>query len=728
MKQISRQYLLISFGLLAVLGSYGQGGFPLGGITNGGGGSSKPGMVVHDTSDIYYFHADNPNLVFPFSDSLLGTIHQYDPIRQRDMDYASLGNLGSAHRPLFYQPVFRRGFDVGLHQFDLYQLPTADVRFYKIEQAYTQAGFSQGPTQNDLQFNVRFSRNFAKGVNLSLEHRRINNTGSYDFQKATDSDAAFGLWFHNKKGKYNGFLTYVSNSVQQENNGGADAADLNGNVIQPFQVGVNLRTANTRYANQEYAFAQYFYLNRIVEDRKATREERLRKREEKAERKAREKEMAQMGKDSLLVLPDTTTVTDTLQKRPVQDSLARSADKISTGPAKASPPPARRPSPPAPPPTLSRNFTLYHQIAWRKDFFKSYDTSPDSAFYQNFLVDSRGLRFYLETRRLENTVKLQTFKLKEQPRADSTGRALPQESDLLEVGLVHSLWLVDQEPLARQTVNNLFLTGRLNFSPGGRLRVQTYGHLGVGTDAGDFRLSGELFLNLKKIGTLRIGAVNQLYSPSLLHERFFVSQQAVWNNGFGKILETSISGTYTIPLLHFSAGGQYHLVNNLVYFDTAGMPRQAGALSIFQLIISQDFRVGAFHLDNWAGLQKSTSDVLRLPEIYSKHSLYFTRKIFKQVMMVKVGFDARLTTGYAAPTYQPLTGQFYLQNERTLPFTPLLDFFLSFKVQTFRFFAKIENVLGFYTNNYYQQTAGYPLPYGLSNGGLRLGINWRLVD
>jgi hypothetical protein len=425
---------------------------------------------------------------------------------------------------------------------------------------------------------------------------------------------------------------------------------------------------------------------------------------------------------------------DSLHKKITADSIQSPKPKLnksSIGPAQQpakAPPAAKRPAQALPPPPLTRAFTLYHQIAWRRELYKFFDSTPDSAFYQDFLVDDRGLRFYLKTRKLENTVKLQTFKLKQQTRSDSTGRALPSESDLLEVGLVHSLHLVDQEPLGRQAINNLFLTGRLNFSPGERLRVQSYGHLGLGANAGDFRISGDLFLNLKKIGHLRLEAVNQLYTPSLLHERFFVTENELWNNSFGKILETSLSGRYSLPSLRFSVGGQLHLTNNQVYFDTAGMPRQAGALSVFQLIVSQDFKVGPFHLDNWGGLQKSTSDVLRLPEIYSKHSLYFLGKIFKKVMMVKVGVDARLSTGYAAPSYNPLIGQFYLQNEQTLPFTPLIDFFLSFKVQTFRFFVKIENLLPSATRQYYYQTTDYPLPYGLGNGGLRLGINWRLVD
>ena len=186
-------YILLMISFLSAeiaVAQFGGGGGGFGGVAGrfgGGGGGASSGIqrLTLDTSDIYFFFADEPNYVFPFSDSLLGGIHQYDPIRRQEFDFASLGNLGSAARPLFFQPTWRRGFDVGLHQFDLYQLTTADVRYYKITQAYTQANFTQGTTQNDAQFSVQFSRNFANGLNFSIEHRRINNLGAYDFQLAT---------------------------------------------------------------------------------------------------------------------------------------------------------------------------------------------------------------------------------------------------------------------------------------------------------------------------------------------------------------------------------------------------------------------------------------------------------------------------------------------------------------------------------------------------------------
>lgn len=706
-------FAILFFGVAHSGFAQGRFGGGLGSAFSGGGVAGSLGPVVLDTSEIHYFFADNPNEVYPFSDSLLESIHQYDPIRLQEYNYANLGNLGSAHRPLFYQPAVRRGFDAGLHQFDLYQMNTTDVRYYHVTQAFTQANYTQGPAQTDAQLNVRFSRNFADGLNLTLEHRRINNGGAYDFQRATNSAVAAGLWYHNKDGRYDGYFSFVSNSNEQENNGGT-AETLTDSLIPPFQVLVNLQTSNTKHARKELAYTQYFYLNKMTKEQRQQR--KAARQAEKEKRKATKPAPSKPLRDSTV---DLRKRPETLPTPPADSSKVHTPETRNPKPENVEPQTFRPSTVPSPPPP--RTFTFYHQIAWRTSSFKFSDTEPDSAFYGSFLVDSRGLRHFLKVRTLENTFKLQTFKL----RQDGTHAS---ESDLLEVGLVHSLHLIDQEPLARRTQNDLFLTGRLNFSPGQRMQLHSYAHLGIGANAGDFRLSGELFLDLKKVGNLRLEAVNQLYTPSLLDQQFYVTEQVVWQNDFQKTLETSLSATYALPKQHFSVTGQYHLLSNLVYFDTAGLPRQSGAFSVLQLIFRKDFQVGGWHLDNWAGLQQVTSEVLPLPQLYSRHSLYWQGRVFRKVMLAKLGLDARLTTNYDAPAYQPLTGRFYLQHEQTLPFTPLLDAFLSFQVKTFRFFVKIENLLTFPSQQYYYQTAGYPLPFGLANGGIRFGISWRLVD
>ena len=83
-----------------------------------------------DTFDFTYFFQDNPGQEYPFKDTLLNNnFQQYDPVREGKLDYANLGYLGSAHHQLTYQPLFRQGFDIGFHQFDLYKFQGATLPF-----------------------------------------------------------------------------------------------------------------------------------------------------------------------------------------------------------------------------------------------------------------------------------------------------------------------------------------------------------------------------------------------------------------------------------------------------------------------------------------------------------------------------------------------------------------------------------------------------------------------
>ncbi len=722
-------------------GGFGGGGFGGGGFGSGGFGSSPGGgtqTLTLDTSDIFYFFAENPSLIFPFTDSLLNEFQQYDPTRQRVYDYAHLGNLGSAHRPLVYEPSFRRGFDIGFHQFDLYQTHLNDVPFYKIEQAYTKASFSQGPTQEDLYFTVQFSQNFANGINLVVDHKKINNIGSYDRQLARNNSSVFGMWYHAPTGRYDGFFTYIHNNLFQQDNGGI--IEPTDTIIPPFQVDVTLQNAETKIITNEFSWRQYFYLNRGKKKSKTPTVDSLTAALQDSVLNPRLDSILNAKRDSLdIPSPDSIG----LKKPPL---IPPGQDTIPQSPPGNFPPPQQGRPPFAPPPTQfnpqfgqappppdietfppdKRAFTVYHHLRFKTNRYKFFDdaVSDDSTYYGDMLVDSRGLRNFVETRELENTFKLQTFKLGEK---DTSG--VRRQNDLIEAGLIHSLHFVDQEPADTSTINQLFLTGKIRFNPGERLRIQAYGHLGFLNNGGDYRLSGELFLDFKKVGNLKAELVNQLYTPSLIQHRLFISQKAFWENDFDKTLETSLAGTYELPAFRFSATLRNQLITNFIYYDTLATPKQHGtAINILQVMLRKDFKLGPFAFNNLFVFQNVSQNVLRLPSYFSKHSLYFEGRVFKKVLETRIGFDLRLSNAYKADAYNPLIGQFHLQDEQDIPFAPLLDAFINFRVNTFRFFVKVENLLTPIRNQYYYQTARQALPFSWSNGGLRFGLSWRLVD
>ena len=131
----------------------------------------EEGELEIDTANIAYFFADNPGRFYVEKDSLLDNFfQQYDPARRRLLDYYHLGYAATASYPSVYQPSLRRGLDIGLHAFDIYQLKNADIRFFQQTKPFADISTAING-QNNGGINARFSRNFADGVNFSAELR-----------------------------------------------------------------------------------------------------------------------------------------------------------------------------------------------------------------------------------------------------------------------------------------------------------------------------------------------------------------------------------------------------------------------------------------------------------------------------------------------------------------------------------------------------------------------------
>lgn len=613
----------------------------------GGGGGGNQRDIELDTFDFFYYYAENPNQEIPFSDTILGNNFRFhDPVRKRDLDYRHLGNLGSAHEPIFWDVPERRGFDIGLHQYDLYQIRGNQLKYYRLERPFSEVSYTIGAEQADGYTTAALSRNFANGLNFSLDYKRINQlseSAQYRNQNSRNTALATGLAFRSLKGSYRSFFSFSANTIEQENNGGLLTEATDGGEFNSLSsADVFLETAQSRHAHRELLYTQYFNFG---------------------------------GKPDSLV-------------------------------------------------GFRRAFTIAHQIGWLTSLYKywdEYDAAQDSSFYNQFpifLPDQRGSRFYLQHRKLENSFRLATFKLDKNRQSGARN-----QRDLLELGLVHSLHLLDYEP-GDTSLNNLFLTGRYRFNPNPNLRINLAGHFGILDNAGDYLISGDLFFNLKSVGSLTLQARNQLYSPNLIQYQLQLSEASIWQNEWNKTLTTSLSATYELPSFQLSLSGQYHLVNSYIYFDADGMPRQTGVpVSIIQLVAKKNFKFWKFRLDNIVGIQQASEEVIRLPGIYAKHSLYYSGKWFK-VLDVELGFDLRYNNAYFANYYNPVSGQFQLQNDRKVEFYPATDAFFSMKITKFRAFVRLENASAIIREDLFYQTTYYAHP----NSAMRIGLVWRFLN
>lgn len=363
-----------------------------------------------------------------------------------------------------------------------------------------------------------------------------------------------------------------------------------------------------------------------------------------------------------------------------------------------------------------------HSVAWKKQNWKFSDgdategIEEDSVFFRNFLVDLRGLRHYIELDQIENAFTINTFKAK------NPGRP----SDVLAVGITHRYFSLRQEP-NKTAFSNVFLNGELGITPSERFAFRANAAIGVLRNIGEYQLRGDLVLGLGKAGVLKASVLSQRYPPALLPERLFVSQRPVWNNSLEKPVENTLSGSYALPLIGFEASVRTHLLNNYIYYDQNSMPQQSGApVQVAQLMVSENLRFWKIHFDNTVALQRfNRSDIIRLPDWFSKNSLYFSGKIFKKRMLLDLGVDFRINSEFRPDAYQPLTWQFHLQDTLSQKPYTWLDGFVAFKVQSFRFFFRYENLQTLWNkSDVFYQTAAHPQPFG----AIRLGISWRFMD
>ncbi|HAD12061.1 MAG TPA: hypothetical protein DCF33_06435, partial [Saprospirales bacterium] len=365
-----------------------------------------------------------------------------------------------------------------------------------------------------------------------------------------------------------------------------------------------------------------------------------------------------------------------------------------------------------------------HTFEWNQQKFKFSDQGSaadglggDAAFFEpTFLVDNRGIRHFFQVDRIDNGVSLNTFKEKK--------KGLP--SDLLAFGFTHSYFTVDQEANLFR-FSNLFLNGQLAITPSDRFAFTAEGALGLLKNIGEYQVKGALKLGLGKAGVFKAGLHSQIRPPGFVFNELYVSKRQIWNNNFAKPIENTLFASYALPGIGLQATARGHLVNNYLYFDQNALPAQiTTALQVNQLIVEENFHFGKVRFDNMFALQQSNrEDVFRLPNWFSKNSIYFSGRVFRRRMQLDAGADFRINAEFKPEGYHPLSWQFHLQDEITQKPYPWVDLFLAFKVQSFRGFVRYENCYTFLDKTkVFYQTARHGLPFG----ALRFGIAWRFMD
>lgn len=185
------------------------------------------------------------------------------------------------------------------------------------------------------------------------------------------------------------------------------------------------------------------------------------------------------------------------------------------------------------------------------------------------------------------------------------------------------------------------------------------------------------------------------------------------------------------------ASVQYTILNDKLYFaDTATpstdpdvvtplytKPFQYGnTINYLSVKAHNNFEYFKFGIDNTVLYQnvQQSDNILNVPAFVTRNTIYFTDKLFKKALQIQTGITFQYFTKYYANDYNPLIGEFYIQERKKIGGFPLFDYFLNAKIQEFRVFLRAEHVNSSFTGNNFYSAPNYPY----RDFTFRFGVIW----
>jgi hypothetical protein len=185
---------------------------------------------------------------------------------------------------------------------------------------------------------------------------------------------------------------------------------------------------------------------------------------------------------------------------------------------------------------------------------------------------------------------------------------------------------------------------------------------------------------------------------------------------------------------------KYSVLDNYTYFSTdpnatfeEGLEnanikplQEADGVTHLKVKYAKEFRLGKFALNNTVMYQSVAQDqnVLNVPQLVTRNTLYFSSDVFKKAMYLQTGITLKYFTSYNMDAYNPVLGEFFVQNNEELGGFPMLDFFINAKVKQTRIFLKAEHFNSSFTGFNYYAAPNYPF----RDFVVRFGLVWNFFS
>lgn len=212
---------------------------------------------------------------------------------------------------------------------------------------------------------------------------------------------------------------------------------------------------------------------------------------------------------------------------------------------------------------------------------------------------------------------------------------------------------------------------------------------------------------------------------TLLYQSNYISYN--WQNNFTNIETQRLAFNVKYKKLA-NLTLDYSTINDYVYFKEDETTNQVkpfqnnNSITYLRVKFENEIKVGKFALNNTILYQnvQDNNNVLNVPEITTRNTLYFSSHLFKKAMYLQTGVTLNYFTKYYMNDYSPLLAEFYVQNERELGDFPRLDFFINAKIRQTRIYLKAEHFNSAITGYNYYSAPNYPYRDFI----VRFGLVW----
>jgi hypothetical protein len=144
-------------------------------------------------------------------DSTIGRKYKFSVVEQHDYRYQNLGNLGTALRPVFYEPPKEVGIRSGYDAYVPYYITAEEIEYFDTKSPFTPLDVVVGGTGRAVT-NVKHTRNITPYWNAGFHYRKINADKQVASQGRNDNQSSSVAYYihmdyQSPNGKYQGVMS-----------------------------------------------------------------------------------------------------------------------------------------------------------------------------------------------------------------------------------------------------------------------------------------------------------------------------------------------------------------------------------------------------------------------------------------------------------------------------------------------------------------------------------------